>query len=507
MLASRRTLQRNDDFPSTSMSLRLSNEIERIETENAGSIVIAQNETRAISWLKLFVLCLLLAIASVMTWLAYSFTAQQELSNFETTFENQATRLINSFHERIVHFLLTGVGLSISLAAISSELSMETYPNITWPSFEQTVATPLELVQATSISWAPLLRTEEERLKWEAYANQTHQFANYSSDGQFSNVTAIVHGWEGRYIEDGIVDFDETMSAARSESGPPYSPIWQSAPIVKTRSSIMLNQMSEPVRAAAFIHMKDTGISVFSGFLDEAFEQRITTGYWGQHSILFSPFYNRGELQGSIQLTLEWSTVLASGIGEPYPMDVVLENTCGEVISYVVFGDTVQYLGEGDLHKATHENYKQASSFESMKELWLARFDQSGRTGTTVANYFQSEGEDGVCRYAIRVYPSDDFETQFYTARPAIYAVSVALVFSFCVFCVFIYNLLVEKRQNKVMTQAVEASSIVDSMFPSAFRDRLFRNSQRSGRCNWFLCESCSSKDSPYYNAELDSRE
>jgi class 3 adenylate cyclase len=157
-------------------------------------------------------------------------------------------------------------------------------------------------------------------------------------------------------------------------------------------------------------------------------------------------------------------------------MGVVLENTCGGVVTYTVSGSTVQYLGEGDLHNATHGNYEQASSFERMKELWLARSDPSGRTGTTVDNYFESESRDGVCMYSIRVYPSDDFAAQFYTYRPAVYAVSVALVFSFCVSCLYIYNLLVERRQNKVMTQAVEASSIVDSMFPSAFRDRLFRN-------------------------------
>lgn len=479
MLAPSRCLQRNDDFQS-SMSLRLSHEIERIETENAGNMDIAQSETRAIMWLKVFVLCLLLTIASVMTWLAYSFTAQQENSNFETTFENQATRLIHTFHERMVHLLVTGSGLSVSLAGISSELSMGTSFNITWASFEQTVNTPLDLVQATSISWAPVLQTEEERLQWEAYAIQAQHVANYTtSDGTNLNVTGVVHDWEGRYIEDGIVDFDGTMSPTRSESGPPYSPIWQSAPIANTRPSVMLNQISEPVRAAAIKRMTDTGRSVFSGFLDAAFEQRITTGYGGQQSILFTPLYNSDELQGSIQLTFDWSTILANGIGEPYPMPVVLHNSCGGIVTYTVTGHTVQYLGEGDLHNATHKNYEQASSFETMKELWLARFGRSGQTGTPVANYFQSEGRDEVCSYKIRVYPGDDFVTQFYTCRPAIYAVAVALVFSVCVLCVYVYNLLVERRQKKVMTQAVEASSIVDSMFPSAFRDRLFGN--RSG--------------------------
>jgi hypothetical protein len=76
--------------------------------------------------------------------------------------------------------------------------------------------------------------------------------------------------------------------------------------------------------------------------------------------------------------------------------------------------------------------------------------------------------------YSLRVYPTKDFVTYFYSSHLVLYAVGIGLGFVFCVLLFWVYNLQVEKRQRKVVNHAVQARTIIDSMFPSLFRERLF---------------------------------
>ena len=482
-----------DELDVSCRSLRLTNEIGRIETENTGMLEIATHETRLIAWLKLFVLCMLLAIAAVMTWLTYSLSRAPEKSSFESTFENQAERLIDTFHKQSANFLFTGAGIVSAFASAEDSFYFGTHPNVTWATYEAMMSPTRQMTQVLSISWAPLLHTEEERLQWEHYIvygqfwqdysigetdtdTDTNIFTDTETDTSTQQPQDAAY-WEGRDIKDGIFDFYDNLWPIRSNKGPPYSPIWQSTPLLETRPSILLDQLSEPVRAKALTQMYDLNISSFSGFLKEPFESKISRDYQGQRTVLFTPFHNDGgEILGSFQLTFDWATVFANQVGFQHSLFVVLENTCGEAVTYFVEGKHVTYLGEGDLQNTGHENYEKTSSLKGIEDQWRARFDQTRVTGVFLDRYFSSDRLDETCRYSIRVYPSDEFATQFYTMRPAIYSASVALVFLLCVLMVYLYNFLVDRRQSKVMNQAVEARNIVDSMFPSAFRDRLFRN-------------------------------
>ena len=85
------------------------------------------------------------------------------------------------------------------------------------------------------------------------------------------------------------------------------------------------------------------------------------------------------------------------------------------------------------------------------------------------------EGEDKFVTYQLHMYPSAEFEAQYVTNRAGIYAAGAVLIFVFTAGLFLLYDYLVEDRQQKMARKAQQTGNIVDSMFPAAFRERLFR--------------------------------
>lgn len=86
----------------------------------------------------------------------------------------------------------------------------------------------------------------------------------------------------------------------------------------------------------------------------------------------------------------------------------------------------------------------------------------------------------GGCQHLIRVpfvlqrvYPGRAFHAIYDTNTPEIFLVVVSLTFVVMVMVFVVYDLLVQRRNNKLILNAAQSSAIVSSMFPSQFRDRL----------------------------------
>jgi hypothetical protein len=78
--------------------------------------------------------------------------------------------------------------------------------------------------------------------------------------------------------------------------------------------------------------------------------------------------------------------------------------------------------------------------------------------------------------YSLTMYPSQEFEDEYVTSKPIIYTVAVVLIFVCTAGLFLLYDYLVENRQQKTARLARQTSTIVDSMFPAAFRDRLYKS-------------------------------
>ena len=87
---------------------------------------------------------------------------------------------------------------------------------------------------------------------------------------------------------------------------------------------------------------------------------------------------------------------------------------------------------------------------------------------------------EGECRYTITIYPSQDFKDEHITPVPVVITLAVAGIFAFTIVMFFVYDRLVERRQNLVLTKAVQSTAIVSSLFPKNVRDRLMDSARGS---------------------------
>ena len=97
------------------------------------------------------------------------------------------------------------------------------------------------------------------------------------------------------------------------------------------------------------------------------------------------------------------------------------------------------YLGRGDRHETKYESF---GKYSELRDLDALR-DRS-YTGLPLSM--------GGCQYALRVYPSSDMEDDYITSNPIIFTVAAVLIFVFTSVIFLFYDLVVERRQKKVMS-------------------------------------------------------
>lgn len=144
----------------------------------------------------------------------------------------------------------------------------------------------------------------------------------------------------------------------------------------------------------------------------------------------------------------------------------VLENSCGQVISYQVVGKEATYLGEGDYHDPDYDYLEQSARFSEMIE------DDSGSMFRTYSGVPLNAEQ---CPYTLRIYPTYDMYYSHLTWRPSVYTSAVVLTFVFTSLIFVLYDYLVQRRQKMVLEKAVQSHAVVSSLFPAVVRDRMFR--------------------------------
>ena len=76
------------------------------------------------------------------------------------------------------------------------------------------------------------------------------------------------------------------------------------------------------------------------------------------------------------------------------------------------------------------------------------------------------------------IYPSLKFHDSYKTNTPTIFAAVVAFTFVLVALVFFIYDLLVQHRNEKIVVTAARSNAIVSSIFPDAIRDRLLQRNE-----------------------------
>jgi len=166
------------------------------------------------------------------------------------------------------------------------------------------------------------------------------------------------------------------------------------------------------------------------------------------------------------QLFFTWADILRSVLpGYIKGLIVVLEKSVAggansQSFTYRICGEQAALLGEGDLHDPRFDSYEHQ----------------------VIANVAQDAQDLGIVdylvTYRIRIYPSLTFQNQYLTVRPLAMTLTVVAMFVLTCAIFLLYDYLVDARQNKVVKFAQRSGRIVDSLFPSGVRERLFSHAE-----------------------------
>jgi len=121
------------------------------------------------------------------------------------------------------------------------------------------------------------------------------------------------------------------------------------------------------------------------------------------------------------------------------------ENTCDEVFSYKIEGHNSIFIAEEDKHNIKFDGKKlnqTFAEFANSKELLDAGLGEH-------------------CVYTISVYPTQRFEDAYDSSKPVWYAGFILIVFAVTSVMFLVYDILVRRRQAKVLSSATKSNAIV----------------------------------------------
>jgi cell division protein FtsL len=463
---------------------------------------LGRKETKAVGYLKIVVVFVLLTAAILVSLATFKFTRDDEVQDFETQFDAHATRVIESFREVFDRQLAAVDMLSSSMTSYALA-SGSTFPNVTVPDFEVLGANTRILSDALIVFYCPLV-SNEDRTGFEAYARDMElQFDEaLASENVLRERQDEAFGISVRREQE-LPPFHEEIykygpngtNVVQLEGLGPYLPIWQITPVFSLfKDSLMfdlnehdavVDHLKEAIRTEKavlnLIHnnydpddFDDTANTLFKLFLQLGQYRGEADAYDGDPDSnmaypVFSDFSEDRKVVGLLMTTLYWKVyfkdVLPPGADGIY---VVLESDAkavNQTITYRIDGPDVTYLGGGDRHDTSFDHLVQSED--------ITNFIRE-RASVRTRSYTAAELNDDYIHYTLRVYPSTELEDDYVTNKPIIYTIVVVSVFLFSSLVFLAYDCLVERRQTIVMDKAVKSSAVVASLFPENVRDRLY---------------------------------
>ena len=492
---------------------------------------IAKKETKVVFYLKITVLVVLVIAAVFISTLTYFIIRREEQEDYETQFVDFSRKIIDSFYRSTNMKLWTANTLSATYTSYVMSATREngssstSWPNVTLPDTLVRFAGARRLANASAITFSPYLQTDDTRREWETYATEWDQnqafLPSFPSIGEGANDSGSLgatrpsgrHLQDGdnrdeRTIADGIYDFDALGNRQTRRTGnAPYFPIWQISPENRNKASVMFDQKVDTKRRLALENLINIGGAVFSQILYN--ESSIPPPHVRSNeprSIVYYPvvdsFYTRIR-SGAIGIEYLWSNYFEDFPSQFDGMVIVLETTCGQQFTFEIQQGRVVFKGEHDLHDDEFDEMVQKSTYKGFHalchygyEFWAGVYDDGRRLieEEQIEDVFvaqkvpeidglYSDGKDAdeedevdkhTCHYAVRVYPSAEFQAKYLTSEPRFFAIAVAMIFVFAASVFIIYDCIVERRQSLTMQTAIRSTAVVDSLFPANVRDRMF---------------------------------
>jgi hypothetical protein len=247
-------------------------------------------------------------------------------------------------------------------------------------------------------------------------------------------------------------------------------------------SPLLYDQLADPILAEAAGNMLFSESVVISKmFVDaESMAGSRTAAVVGTELPFAQMYYpvrdpSLTRIIGAVGAAIRIDRILQSVVSpKSVLLDVVIENNCGQVATYKVSpggpdGSNLRYVGKGNHHDSKYDNMVLSTTFAEYKK----SLDLISTGGITAATEF---ADDGYCNYRFLVYPTKALQEQYTSHDPYVYAAMVVVICLFTSLVFVLYDVLVRRRQKKVMASAKRTNDIVSSLFPSNVRCRLFND-------------------------------
>ena len=78
------------------------------------------------------------------------------------------------------------------------------------------------------------------------------------------------------------------------------------------------------------------------------------------------------------------------------------------------------------------------------------------------------------------IYPSQSFRDSYNSNTPEIFAAAVAATFGLVALVFFMYDVMVNQRNENLVNNAAQSHAIINGLFPGQIRDRLLENNKEA---------------------------
>ena len=448
---------------------------------------LAKKETRAVHVLKFMVLLILLAAAALVSTFVYLYTSGQESSKFEDTFNALAEQITSAVQSGAQNKLeaIHALALLVQAYAVNSNSS---WPFVTIPFFEQHVLAMKSLTDAYGVELFPIV-THEDRPAWEQYAIDNRWWVNQSyaierkmygkdesaSLGPGDTWLSVLWGPDYANPDEPDMSLGIARQIFRTDNANdlpvidnttgPYFPQWQAASMsAYYQGSVNLNYGCFSDFYNSTVILNETGNAV-NGI---AWTDYQAPGYLT--TMLYPVFDNMDLVKGPpvafLSIDIFWESYLG-GILPPGSgaVDIVIKNDFNQVFTFQIAGEDSNFTGKNDLHDTKFDHMEQQFLFGQQL---MDPISSPTYTGTPLY------GDFGV--YTFYIYPTQELKNQYVTKRPIYYTLLACSIFLFTSIVFISYDILVERRQKKVMKSAITSDAIVSSLFPSAVKEQLYKN-------------------------------
>jgi hypothetical protein len=450
---------------------------------------LAQRETKAVRWLRVTVLLILISAAASCAALVYTYIRNGQVSEFEETYEDFAQKIITATENNALNKMEAIVSLASLIQAHAMDTN-QTWPLVTVSFFETHVMATRSLTEAYGVTLFPFVESSN-REDWEIYSVQHRDWLNesyatqreiFGSDNLGLNDTTNVDWFDFLWTSDykdplnpdfsaGIADrifrtrhvYDDSHNPRIDTSTGPYFPQWQAAPASKYyQSTVNLNYACYDDFFEQTKIIRNTSNSAFGiAWTDQSTEGYVSTLLYP----IFDLFYGgEKKVVAFLGLDLLWNSFLKSILHQGNKgVYVVVENTCNQTFSFLLEKDDSSFLGDGDAHD---------TNYDSMERSTL--FGHKLMEPVTEETYIGAPLFADFCATTFRIYPTKAMEDYYVNNLPVVATVVVLGVFLFTSIVFVLYDWIVERRQKLVMTTATRADRLVSSLFPKEVKEQLY---------------------------------